>query len=154
MRTPLVMRLPKGLDKRGDVTQMVQNIDYAPTFLDLAGIKVPEDMQGVSLLPLLKNNKPVKNWNRNSLYYHFYEFPGEHNVRRHYGIRTKNYKLIHFYGKDAKGENKDFWEMYDLRKDPEELNNIYNKPSYSKVQANLHKGLDSLRHYYKAENAY
>ena len=154
MRTPLVMRLPKGLDKRGDVTQMVQNIDYAPTFLDLAGIKVPEDMQGVSLLPLLKNNKPVKNWNRNSLYYHFYEFPGEHNVRRHYGIRTKNYKLIHFYGKDTKGENKDFWEMYDLRKDPEELNNIYNKPSYSKVQAGLHKGLDSLRHYYKAENAY
>ena len=154
MRTPLVMRLPKGLDKRGDVTQMVQNIDYAPTFLDLAGIKVPQDMQGVSLLPLLKNNKPVKNWNRNSLYYHFYEFPGEHNVRRHYGIRTKNYKLIHFYGKDTKGENKDFWEMYDLRKDPEELNNIYNKPSYSKVQAGLHKGLDSLRHYYKAENAY
>ena len=56
-------------------------------------------------------------------------------MRRHYGIRTKNYKLIHFYGKDPKGENKDFWEMYDLRKDPEELNNIYNKPSSSKVGA-------------------
>ncbi len=148
MRTPLVMRLPKGLNKRGDVNELVQNIDYAPTFLDLAGIKVPEDMQGVSLAPLLRSKTSPKHWDRQSLYYHFYEFPGEHNVRRHYGVRTKRYKLIHFYGE------KDFWELYDLKTDPQELNNRYNDPKLAKVQKELHAELLRLRKHYKAENAY
>ena len=95
MRTPLIMRLPKGFDRKGDITEMVQNIDYAPTFLELAGVKVPEDIQGESLLPLLKGKKPA-GW-RKSLYYHFYEYPAEHMVKRHYGVRTDPYKLIHFY---------------------------------------------------------
>ena len=93
-RTPLVMRLPNGLSKRGDIPQMVQNIDYAPTFLDLCGIPVPEDMHGVSMLPLLRGESP-KNW-RDALYYHFHEFPAEHAVKRHYGVRTDRYTLIHF----------------------------------------------------------
>lgn len=147
MRTPLVMRLPKHLTKRGDVNELVQNIDYAPTFLDLAGIKVPEDMQGISLAPLLKGNAP-KLWERQSLYYHFYEHPGEHNVRRHYGVRTKRYKLIHFYGKD------EFWELYDLQSDPEELHNRYNDPKLAKIQQALHQELIRLRKHYKAEQAY
>ena len=80
MRTPLIMRLPKGFDRKGDITEMVQNIDYAPTFLELAGVSVPDDIQGVSLLPLLKGEHP-KDW-RKALYYHFYEYPAEHMVKR------------------------------------------------------------------------
>lgn len=147
MRTPLVMRMPKSLERRGDVSQLVQNIDYAPTFIDLAGLPVPKDMQGVSLAPLLRNDKSDKSWKRKSLYYHFYEYPGEHAVRRHYGIRGERYKLIHFYG------DMDYWEMYDLQADPQELNNIYGKPEYAKLQKRLHKELNKLRKQYKAEHA-
>lgn len=141
MRTPLVMRLPKGLNKRGDVTEMVQNIDYAPTFLDLAGIPVPADMQGESMVPLL-DSKSKKKWTRNSLYYHFYEYPGEHAVRRHYGVRTKRYKLIKFYG------DVDTWEFYDLKTDPKEMNNLYGNPKYKKVIARMHRELDKVRKKY------
>lgn len=146
MRTPLVMRLPASLKKRGDIAELVQNIDYAPTFLDLAGAPIPEDMQGVSLAPLLRTNKDNK-LERKSLYYHFYEYPGEHAVRRHYGVRDKRYKLIHFYG------DFDAWELYDLKKDPKELNNLYGNPRYRRVQARMHKELDRLRKHYKAEEA-
>ena len=105
-RTPLLVRLPGG--KKGDVDEMVQNIDYGPTILDLAGVEVPADMHGVSFLPLLKGEK-VPDW-RKSLYYHFYEYPAEHAVRRHYGVRTERYKLMHFYN------DIDCWELYDYRK--------------------------------------
>ena len=115
--TPLIMRLPAGMDRRGDIDQMVQNIDYGPTFLDIAGVEVPADMQGVSLLPLLKGENPA-DW-RNELYYHFYEYPAEHSVKRHYGVRDDRYKLIHFYN------DIDEWELYDLQNDPTEMHNIY-----------------------------
>ncbi len=115
--TPLIMRLPKGMDRRGDIDQMVQNIDYGPTFLEIAGVTEPNDMQGVSLLPLLKGENP-DNW-RDALYYHFYEYPAEHMVKRHYGVRDGRYKLIHFYN------DIDKWELYDLQEDPTEMNNIY-----------------------------
>ena len=111
-RTPLLMRLPGGV--KGDVVQMVQNIDYAPTILDAAGVEVPEDIHGCSLLPLLKGEK----WepNRKALYYHYYEFPDEHTVRPHLGVRTERYKLIHivpteFAGKQLSGS----WELFDLQ---------------------------------------
>lgn len=104
------MRLPKGMDRRGDITEMVQNIDYAPTFLELAGVEIPSDMQGVSLVPLLKGEKP-ENW-RDALYYHFHEYPAEHSVKRHYGVSDGHHKLIHFYN------DIDQWELYDLDKDP------------------------------------
>lgn len=146
MRTPLVMRLPASLHKRGDINELVQNIDYAPTFLDLAGAPIPEDMQGVSLAPLLRKNKSVK-LDRKSLYYHFYEFPGEHSVRRHYGVRDKRYKLIHFYG------DIDRWELYDLKHDPKELNNLYGNAKYRKIQQRMHQELERVRKHYKAENA-
>lgn len=137
MRTPLIMRLPDGFKKRGDIPELVQNIDYAPTFLELAGVKVPSDIQGVSLLPLLKGEDP-KNW-RKGLYYHFYEYPAEHMVKRHYGIRTERYKLIHFYN------DIDEWELYDLKKDPTEMHNIYNDKSNAPLIKQLKKELLRLQ---------
>jgi arylsulfatase A-like enzyme len=139
-RTPLVMRLPNGLSARGDIQQMVQNIDYAPTFLDLCGLPIPEDMHGISMLPLLKGEQP-KDW-RTSLYYHFHEFPAEHAVKRHYGVRTERYTLIHFY------EDIDVWELYDLQTDPQQLNNIYGQKGTEKITKKLKKELLKLQQQY------
>lgn len=136
-RTPLLMRLPNG--KRGTIDQLVQNIDYAPTFLELAGVEIPEEIQGKSLLPLLQG-KNVEDW-RTSLYYHFYEYPSEHAVKRHYGIRTERYKLIHFYN------DIDTWELYDLQTDPQEMNNIYGEDVA--LCDSLKKELNLLREYYE-----
>ena len=140
MHTPLIMRLPKGFDRRGDISELVQNIDYAPTFLDLAGVEIPEDIHGVSLLPLLKGEKPA-NW-RKGLYYHFYEYPAEHMVKRHYGIRTERYKLIHFYN------DIDQWELYDLESDPNELNNLYGQKEYEPIVAELKQEMLKLQEQY------
>jgi arylsulfatase A-like enzyme len=119
---------------------MVQNIDYAPTFLDLCGIPVPEDMHGVSMLPLLRGESP-KNW-RNALYYHFHEYPAEHAVKRHYGVRSDRYTLIHFYN------DIDVWELYDLQNDPHQLHNIYGKPGTEKITKQLKKQLVKLQKQY------
>ena len=140
MHTPLIMHLPKGLDARGDITELVQNIDYGPTILDLAGINLPEDMHGISMLPLLKGEHPV-NW-RKALYYHFYEYPAEHMVKRHYGVRTERYKLIHFYN------DIDVWELYDLKNDPAEMYNIYGQPGTEEVTAELKTTLLDLQQQY------
>lgn len=140
MRTPLVMSLPDCLERTGDITELVQNIDFAPTFLDLAGVDIPEDMHGVSMLPLLKGEHP-EDW-RTSLYYHFYEYPAEHQVMRHFGVRGERYKLIHFY------HDKDFWELYDLETDPSELDNLYGRPGYEQVTENLKKELSRLQEKY------
>lgn len=141
LNTPLLMRLPEGYERKGEVTEMVQNIDYAPTFLEMAGASIPKDIQGESLVPLLKKEKAIGKW-RDAIYYHFYEFPAEHMVKRHYGIRTKRYKLIHFYN------DIDTWEMYDLQEDPQEMHNIYNVRAYRKVQEDLHKKLRMLQKKY------
>lgn len=137
-RTPLVMRLPGGA--RGDIAEMVQNIDYAPTFLELAGVAVPDDMQGLSLLPLLKGGHPA-DWRR-SLYYHFYEYPAEHMVRRHYGARNDRWKLIHFYN------DIDQWELYDLQEDPHELRNLYGLPEYAAPRREMTEELVRLQTQY------
>ncbi len=129
MRTPLVMMLPKGYEAKGDIDQMVQNIDYAPTFLELAGVEVPADMQGESMVPLLKGETPAQR--RPYLYYHFHEFPAEHMVKRHYGVRTDRYKLIHFYN------DIDEWELYDLLDDPKEMHNIYGRPGTEEITRQL-----------------
>jgi arylsulfatase A-like enzyme len=144
MRTPLVMRLPDGYKRRGQIDEMVQNIDYAPTFLQMAGVPIPEDMQGQSLVPLLQEEKGPRKW-RDALYYHFYEYPAEHMVKRHYGIRTERYKLIHFYN------DIDTWELYDLQEDPSEMHNLYGHPDYKKIQKKLHKKLNELRKEYQAD---
>jgi len=146
-RTPLLMRLPGG--KKGDVDQLVQNIDYAPTFLELAGVPIPEDIQGESLLPLMKahtnrhDREVIGHW-RDGLYYHFYEYPAEHAVRRHYGVRDSRYKLIHFY------QDIDSWELYDLETDPQELHNIYGHPGTEEVTERMMSLLRDLEKEYDA----
>lgn len=144
--TPLVMHLPKGFNAKGDIKEMVQNIDYAPTFLELAGAPIPDDIQGKSLLPLLKGQHP-KNW-RKSLYYHYYEYPAEHSVKRHYGVSTADgWKLIHFYNDINE------WELYNLNTDPEELHNLYGKKGYEAVTKRLMKELVKLQKQYDDQDA-
>lgn len=134
-RTPLVIYFPGG--KHGDIAQMVQNIDYAPTILEAAGVDVPDDIQGKSMLPLLKGKKP-RDW-RKSLYYHYYEYPAEHSVCKHYGVRTKRYSLIHFY------DDIDAWELYDLKRDPQQMHNIYGKPGTERITRKLKEELLRLQ---------
>jgi arylsulfatase A-like enzyme len=123
---------------------LVQNIDFAETFLDIAGLPFPEDMQGETLVPLMQGTTP-SNW-RDSLYYHYYEYPGVHSVRRHEGVETKRYKLIRFYGEDVpEGEE---WELYDHEKDPDEMKSIYNDTA-QKERIEVMKGeLQRLRKHY------
>lgn len=138
LNTPLVMMLPQGYERRGVIEEMVQNIDYAPTFLDMAGAEIPDDIQGISMVPLLRQAKPkVKKW-RDAIYYHYHEYPAEHAVKRHYGIRTKQYSLIHFYN------DIDVWELYDLQADPMQLHNIYGEAP-EKLKTELHKRLRELQ---------
>lgn len=136
LRTPLLMKAPKGFAKKGEIHELVQNIDYAATFLDMAEVAVPGDIQGVSLKPLLENQEVDL---REAIYYHYYEFPNEHAVKRHYGIRTDRYKLIHFYN------DIDVWELYDLQADPDEMNNIYADPSNTSLVAGLKEKLKALQ---------
>ncbi len=139
-RTPLMMHLPGSLGARGDITPMVQNIDLAPTFLELAGVTPPPDMHGVSLVPLLKGKSPAR-W-RDALYYHYYEYPAEHAVRKHYGVRTERYKLIRFY------DELDAWELYDLLEDPHEMHNLAGDPAYAGLESKMKRRLTRLRRQY------
>jgi len=149
-RAPLLVKWP-GVTPAGSVnTDLVQNIDYAETFLDIADVKAPEDMQGESIVPLLKGETPA-DW-RKSLYYHYYEFPAFwHAVRRHEGVSTHRYKLIRFYGNDV--PNGEEWEFYDLKVDPNELTSVYSNPRYESEIADLKKELLKLRKQYKVPDA-
>jgi arylsulfatase A-like enzyme len=144
LRTPLLIRYPKEIKPGITINSLVQNLDFAPTFLDYAGVKIPSDMQGESFRKLV-SGKTTK-W-RDAIYYTYYEYPSIHMVKRHYGISTDRYKLIHFY------YDIDEWELYDLQKDPHEMLNVYNDPSYKKVRENMHKKLDQLRKKYKDSDA-
>jgi arylsulfatase A-like enzyme len=118
-------------------TRMVSNVDFAETFLEAAGAPVPGDMQGRSLIPLLRGESP-DDW-RTSFYYHYYEGAERvHHVHKHEGVTNGRAKLIHFYPLDE-------WEMFDLEKDPHELNNIYGRPEYAQLQEELHAELERLR---------
>ncbi|MDG2397203.1 MAG: sulfatase [Flavobacteriaceae bacterium] len=139
LRTPILMRYPKEIKAGSKINQLIQNLDFAPTFLDYAGVKIPADMQGESFRKILSNEK--SEW-RDAIYYTYYEYPSVHMVKRHYGIRTDRYKLIHFY------YDIDQWELYDLEEDPSEMNNIYNKAKYSEIQNRMHTRLDDLREKY------
>ncbi len=143
LRTPLLIRVPKKYGgKQTKVSQLVQNIDYAPTFLDFAGVDIPKDMQGKSLKPLLTGEKKHP-W-RKAIYYHYYEYPFEHQVVRHYGIRTDRYKLIHFYD-----DVNDGWELYDLENDASEMANLYHNSDQKENIINLKNQLKELQEYYK-----
>ena len=135
--TPLVMRWPKLINPGSISEDFVMNLDLAGTFIDAAGATVPDDIQGESFLPILKDEKP-EDW-RTSMYYHYYEYPGAHMVKRHYGIKTKDYKLIHFY------YDIDEWELYDMKKDPDEMNNVIDDPDYQEIVEELKKELNQLQ---------
>jgi len=132
----LLIRYPAEIRPGSVDNHLVMNLDFAPTFLDYAGVAIPDDLQGESFRPLVAGK--TGEW-RDAAYYHYYEFPAEHMVKRHYGLRTERYKLIHFY------YDIDEWELYDLQKDPDEMNNVYGDPAYAEVQAELRRRLTGLR---------
>ena len=135
-RTPLLVKWP-GVANPGIINNdMVSNIDFAETILDIAGAKIPSDMQGRSMVPIFKGKTPG-NW-RKEHYYHYYEYPGSHMVKRHYGMSTMRYKLMHYY------YDIDEWELYDRQADPQEMKNVYNDPAYTSVRKKLHKKLNKL----------
>ena len=139
-RTPLMVRWPDKV-KAGTVSDsMVMNLDFPETFLEIAGAKVPSDMQGKSIAPILAGQQPP-NW-RTSVYYHYYEFPGAHSVQRHYGVRTDKHKLIYFYQINE-------WELFDLEQDPNELKSVYDDPAYADVAKDMKEELARLRDQYK-----
>ncbi len=143
MGTPILIRYP-ALARGGQVRKdLVLNLDFAPTFLDLAGVKVPADMQGMSLRPLLQG-KSSDGWRR-SVYYHYYEgYPYSwHKVQRHFGVRTDRFKLIYFYGCDC--DDGGCWELYDLKTDPHEMHNLYGDPAYRDTIALLKRELGRLQ---------
>ncbi len=141
-RMPLLVRYPKLIKAGSSSSAMCMNVDFAPTFLDLAGVKIPSDIQGKSLVPILAGNGTEPNNWRDAVYYHYYEYPAEHSVKRHYGIRTKEYKLIHFY------EDINEWELYDLKRDPFEMNNVWNDATYATVKQEMTAKLKNLQSSY------
>ncbi len=143
---PLLIQYPKEIPAGSKVMALTQNLDFAPTFLDFAHAEIPENMQGKSMRGLLTQETGGTDF-RDAIYYHYYDFPAFHMVKRHYGVRTERYKLMHFY------DDIDEWEMYDLEKDPRELNNIYEDPDYAELREELHESLASLQKMYQVTNA-
>jgi arylsulfatase A-like enzyme len=147
LRMPLIVRWPGVVEPGSENTDLVQNLDFAQTFLDAAGVEAPGDMQGRSLVPLLKG-KSASDW-RDAVYYRYYEFPRWHHVYPHEGVRTDRYKLIHYNTLDQ-------WELFDLDKNPDELRSVYGDSGYANVQRRLKRRLQELRKKYdvpKNENA-
>ena len=139
LRIPLLISWPY-TTKKGSISDLlVQNLDLAQTILEMAGVEAPARMQGESLVPILKGGNPA--W-RDALYYHYYEYPGTHNVQKHEGVRTDQYKLISYYEIDE-------WEMFDFKNDPDEMNNLYDNPSYAEIQTDLKQKLIALKAQYK-----
>jgi arylsulfatase A-like enzyme len=136
--TPLMMRWPGRIAPGTESRAMVSVLDFPETFLDAAGVAVPPDMQGRSLMPLLQGDTPA-DW-RKSFYYHYYEFPGPHDVRKHYGVVTDQYKLFHFYEPDV-----NYWTLIDRKADPHELKNVFDSPEYAQTRAELQVELTRLR---------
>ncbi|MGY5354942.1 sulfatase family protein [Wenyingzhuangia sp. IMCC45467] len=141
LRMPFIMKYP-GVIKPGSVNEdIITNIDFAPTLLDVAGIKTDHKMQGKSFKNILEGHKD-KDWQQ-AMYYHYYEFPYWHHVQPHYGVRTSKYTLAHFY------YNIDVWELYDLEKDPDQMKNLINNPEYTNVISNLKTQLKGLMKKYE-----
>ncbi|MDZ4699101.1 MAG: sulfatase [Rhodothermales bacterium] len=139
LRTPLIVRWPRHIAPGSVNEDFVSNLDFGPTFLELAGVAPPATMQGRSLKPILQGDTPA-DW-RTSHYYHYYEYPDAHCVQRHYGVRTDRHKLIYFYLLDE-------WELFDLETDPDELRSVYDDPDYAGVVADMKAELERLRRQY------
>jgi arylsulfatase A-like enzyme len=136
LRMPFLVRWPAVLKAGSRIEAMALNVDFAPTFLDAAGLPVPPEMQGRSLVPLLRGRTPA-DW-RTSMYYRYYHDPGDHNTRAHYGVRTKTHKLIYYWKKDQ-------WELFDLVHDPFEMHNLYGQPGHEEITATLKAELQRLK---------
>jgi arylsulfatase A-like enzyme len=141
-RMPFLVRYPKAIKAGTESNTLSMNVDFAPTFLDFAGLEIPEDMQGLSLKPVLENKGQTPAQWREATYYHYYEYPSWHSVKRHYGIRTEQYKLIHFYN------DVDEWELYDMEKDPQELQNVIDNPAYQEIVPQLKAKLNAIKEEY------
>jgi len=139
---PLLMKYPNHIKPDSRIDALTQNLDFPETFLDYAGVAIPADMQGKSLKPLLENTMKDDNF-RDAVYYHYYDYPAFHMVKKHYGVRTERYKLMHFY------DDIDTWELYDLEEDPKEIRNQIDNPAYDAIEARLRTTLDSLQQVYK-----
>jgi arylsulfatase A-like enzyme len=139
LQMPFVARWPGRIEPGTRVPQMIQNIDYAPTFIDMAGEVVPSDIQGESLLGLMAGEAQA-DW-RDSIYYHYYEYPEPHRVAPHYGVRTERHKLVHYYETEE-------WELFDLVDDPQEMRSVYDEPERAELVATLKAELCRLRQHY------
>ncbi len=142
IRVPLIVRYPPKIKAGSSSKALAANIDYAETFLDYAGVSIPENMQGASLRPVLEGTGDKV---RDAFYYHYYEFPQPHHVQPHAGVRTDRYKLIHFYFIDE-------WELYDLEKDPNELKNVYADPAYGAVKVHMLVEFERAKQLYKDDD--
>ena len=136
LRMPFLVRWPATIKAGSRSDAIALNVDFAPTFLDAAGVKVPADMHGRSFLPMLRGRAPA-DW-RTSMYYRYYHDPGDHNTRAHYGVRTRTHKLIYFWKKDQ-------WELFDLVNDPQEMHNLYGQPGQEPLTATLQAELLRLK---------
>jgi arylsulfatase A-like enzyme len=136
LRMPFLIRYPPMIKPGTVCKDMIINVDFAPMLLDLAGEKVPADMQGRSFVPLLRGETPP-DW-RTAMYYRYYHYPGDHQVQMHYGIRTLHHKLIYFHKLDA-------WEFYDLDKDPLEIKNLYADPASAEKVKQMKEELYKLK---------
>ncbi|MBQ7877766.1 MAG: sulfatase [Bacteroidales bacterium] len=143
LRMPFVIRYPKMIKAGSTSKAICMNVDFGPTFLDLAGIEVPSEMQGRSFRKVLEKKGRIPAGWREAAYYHYYEYPAEHSVKRHYGIRTSDCKLIHFYN------DIDQWEMYDMKADPQEMRNVYDDPAYADKRAQMHRILEQVQQEYE-----
>lgn len=143
LRMPFVIRYPKMIKAGSTSKAICMNVDFGPTFLDLAGIEVPSEMQGRSFRKVLEKKGRIPAGWREAAYYHYYEYPAEHSVKRHYGIRTSDCKLIHFYN------DIDQWEMYDMKADPQEMRNVYDDPAYAEKRAQMHRILEQVQQEYE-----
>jgi len=146
LRTPFVMRWPGVIRPGSSMSRLMLNIDWAPTLLDIAGVKAPAEVQGASFVPLLKGSAAAAGW-RKAMYYHYYEFPQPHHVYPHFGVRTERYKLVRFYAPS------DSWELYDLVTDPHEMHNLYGKAGYEGLTRSLKTRLMGLIKQYKDSEA-
>src|SRR6185503_466696 len=136
LRMPFLVRWPGVIRAGSRIAAMGLNVDFAPTFLEAAGVRVPSTMQGRSMVPVLRGRTP-RDW-RTSMYYRYYHDPGDHNTRAHYGVRTLTHKLIYFWKKDQ-------WELFDLVRDPFELHNLYGQPGHDEITVQLKRELGRLK---------
>lgn len=152
-KMPFLIRYPEHIAPKTVSNKLAMNVDFAPTLLDFAGVNIPSDIQGKSFKSIVEGEE-VDEW-RDAVYYHYYEFPWWHHVLPHYGIRTEKYKLIHFYYNPEIAKNEwreNDWELFDLEKDPNELNNLYGKEGYEEITAQLKERLQNVQSEYNEDS--